>query len=226
MIPPLRLVVFDVDGTLVDSRAAIGQAMDAAFAEAGLPAPDRDAVLSVVGLSLDMVMAVLAPDLPETRRGELVAAYRRAYSAHRVASGAQAAPLYPGAREVLRQLAARPDVIVGVATGKSRRGLEALIEAHGIEGVFVTRQVADDHPSKPHPSMLLAAMEEVGADPAGTVMVGDTSFDMDMARAAQVPGIGVAWGYHPVTELRSAHCVIDDFGQLAEALERIWNGNA
>jgi phosphoglycolate phosphatase len=219
----LRLVIFDVDGTLVDSQADILGAMAAAFALHGLEMPGREAVLSIVGLSLHEGMARLVPDLPDTLRAALVADYKHAYMSARVASDTRlTSPLYPGARAVLDLLSAQSHTLLGVATGKSQRGLEALIASHGLEGLFVTRQVADHHPSKPHPSMLLEALRETGVDPEDAVMVGDTSYDMEMARAAGIRGIGVSWGYHGVSALSAAHCVIDRFDDLPPRLEEIW----
>ncbi|KPP85141.1 MAG: phosphoglycolate phosphatase [Rhodobacteraceae bacterium HLUCCO07] len=190
----LRLVVFDVDGTLADSQAEIVAAMGAAFAGESHDAPDRAAILSIVGLSLDQAMARLAPHLPPARQARLVAGYRQAYFEQRRVNGAS--PLYPGVRALLDELAHDPFLLMGVATGKSKRGLDALVEAHGLERFFVTRQVADFHPSKPHPAMLVAALGEAGVRPRDAVMVGDTSFDMEMARSAGVGALGVGWGYH------------------------------
>jgi phosphoglycolate phosphatase len=219
----LRLVIFDVDGTLVDSQADILGAMAAAFVLQGLDVPPREAVLSIVGLSLNEAMARLVPDLPEALRDELVAGYKNSYMRTRVASDTlQTSPLYPGAREVLDLLSRQSHTLLGVATGKSQRGLDALIASHGLEGLFLTRQVADHHPSKPHPSMLLAALRETGVDPADAVMVGDTSYDMDMAQAAGIRSIGVSWGYHKPDALTAAHCVIDRFDELPARLEEIW----
>lgn len=219
----LRLVIFDVDGTLVDSQADILGAMAAAFADQSLPVPPREAVLSIVGLSLDVAMARLVPDLPEQRRDALVAGYKDAYMTARKASDTrQTSPLYPGARAVLQALAQQPHTLLGVATGKSQRGLDALIASHGLEGLFVTRQVADHHPSKPHPSMLLTALRETGVDAADAVMVGDTSYDMDMARAAGLRGIGVSWGYHAPAALSAASDLIDSFDALPPLLESLW----
>jgi phosphoglycolate phosphatase len=114
-----------------------------------------------------------------------------------------AEPLFPGAREMLAAVEA-DGCLLGIATGKSRRGVAAALERHGLEGRFLTIQTADEGPGKPHPGMLLRAMGEVGADPAATVMIGDTSFDMEMARAARTDAVGVAWGYHPAHALRRA----------------------
>lgn len=218
----LRLVLFDVDGTLVDSQGSIVTAMTASFQAQGLPVPERAAILSIVGLSLDHAMLRLAPELAAATRARLVQGYKDAYHAHRLKLGAAHSPLYPGALEVLQQLQGEPEVLLGVATGKSRRGLDALLEAHGLASYFVTRQVADDHPSKPHPSMIDTARAETGVAAADTVMIGDTSYDMDMARAAGVAGLGVGWGYHDAEALRSARAVVDSFDALPPAIERIW----
>jgi phosphoglycolate phosphatase len=220
----LRLVIFDVDGTLVDSQRDILGAMTCAFEGAGLPVPSRPEILGIVGLSLDVAMARLAPEVPEALRRDMVAGYKNAYIEMRTQVGAaQSSPLYPGARDMLEHLHARLDVLLGVATGKSRRGLDKLIEAHDLGKFFVTQQVADHHPSKPHPSMILQAMSDVGVAPADTVMIGDTSFDMHMARAAGVHGIGVKWGYHPVSELSDAAHVLEDFAALPETLSTLWS---
>jgi len=224
---PLRLVLFDVDGTLVDSQASIVNAMTAAFDLARLAVPSRADILSIVGLSLDRAMAELVPDVAEDSRARLVQNYKDAYHDLRLAGGADhGSPLYPGAREMIAHLDAQPDTLLGVATGKSLRGLTALLEAHNLESVFVTRQVADHHPSKPHPSMILTAMAETGTDRVRTVMIGDTSFDMDMAQAAGVAGVGVSWGYHMPDRLGAAQQVIDGFDQLPNTLDTIWKANA
>lgn len=219
----LRLVVFDVDGTLVDSQGSILSAMAAAFDAVGRTAPAREEVLGIVGLSLDHAMQRLAPAAGAADRDALVTAYKKAYFDQRMTQGEGGSPLFPGAAEVLRQLADWPDLLLGVATGKSRRGLDALLAQHGLGRAFVTRQVADDHPSKPHPSMLLAAMAETGTEPGDAVMIGDTSFDMEMAAAAGVAGIGVSWGYHPREQLHTARLVIERFEDLPDALHGVWN---
>ncbi|WP_424985966.1 HAD-IA family hydrolase [Microbulbifer sp. S227A] len=224
MSDPLRLAIFDVDGTLVDSQGAIVAAMTVAFDDLGLPVPARGDILSTVGLSLDRTIARLAPAQPPASQARLVDGYKQAYRAHRIAHGAAAeSPLYPGAAEMLGQLAARTDLVLGIATGKSQRGLAALLEAHDLERVFVTRQNADFHPSKPHPSMILAAMAEVGADRGDVIMIGDTSFDMEMARAARIPAIGVSWGYHGVQQLQLADRIVHGFDEIPGAMDQIWN---
>ena len=224
---PLRLVIFDVDGTLVDSQADILAAMKMACEACGVAVPAREQILGVVGLSLDVMMPILAPQADAVTHAAMVRGYKDAYMTLRAEAGAaQSSPLYPGARDTLDALHAQPDVLLGVATGKSRRGLDKLIDAHGLDQYFVTQQVADFHPSKPHPSMVLTALSEAGVEARDAVMVGDTSFDLDMAASAGVAGIGVAWGYHPRDRLGAAHYVIDRFDQLAPVLDQRWKGQA
>lgn len=223
MSTPLRLVIFDVDGTLVDSQGDILGAMRHAFETEDLEVPSRTAVLGIVGLSLPVAMSRLAPQVSPALQDRLVEGYKAAYVDMRASVGAaQSSPLYPGARDCLEKLHSLPDVLMGVATGKSKRGLDSLITAHDLGPFFITQQVADFHPSKPHPSMILQAMTDAGAAPENTVMIGDTSFDMDMAQAAGVHGIGVSWGYHPVSALEGASEIADDFGGLWPAISKLW----
>jgi phosphoglycolate phosphatase len=219
-----RLVVFDVDGTLIDSQRLILAAMAQAFETAGHPLPDRETLLGVVGLSLPEAMAALAPHLPEHETLGLAEHYRAGFVAQRATGGGYAeAPLYPGAREALRRLAADPLTRLGVATGKARRGLDHVFAAHDLAGFFATAQTSDGHPSKPHPSMLLAALAETGTEAGAAVMIGDTEFDVAMGRAAGFATIGVSWGYHPRARLEAAGAdlVIDGFDALDGALERL-----
>ena len=141
----------------------------------------------------------------------------------RAKSGAaQSSPLYPHARETLEALDADPGIVMGVATGKSRRGLDKLMEAHGLGRFFATTQVSDNHPSKPHPSMVRAALAQTGVAADDAVMIGDTRFDIEMAHAAGIAAIGVSWGYHQRKDLRGAKDIIDDFTDLPASLMRIW----
>lgn len=218
----LRLVVFDVDGTLVDSQNDIVNAMVTAYGLSDIPPPERSAILSIVGLSLDAAMARLSPDLSQEMRDKLVADYKSTYNKNRTDHGAGAAPLYPNARKTLDTLAGMSNVLLGVATGKSKRGLDALLEAHDLAQYFVTQQVADHHPSKPHPSMLFAALAETGCNVSNATMVGDTEFDMQMARSAGFGSIGVSWGYHPVSLLGDADAIIHGFDELPELLTLKW----
>ena len=217
----LRLVVFDVDGTLIDSQAHILASMERAFASVGRVPPSRDATLGIVGLSLPVAMARLVRDDTEVVQ-PLVDAYKRAFADLRIKGDeAVLSPLYPGARACLEALSADPWTLLGVATGKSRRGLEHLFELHDLARLFQTVQVADDHPSKPHPSMLFACADETGVSPTRSVMVGDTTYDMQMGRAAGFGTVGVTWGYHHEAVLREfgAADIIDDFAALPPLLE-------
>jgi phosphoglycolate phosphatase len=215
----LKLVVFDCDGTLVDSQHMIVAAMERAFATFAMPPPSRAAILSVVGLSLEKAVRRLVPPAIGTDNTALAEAYKSAFGDLR-RDKAHQEPLYPGVRETLHALANEPGVLLGVATGKSRRGLAAVLEREGLTDLFVTLQTADTHPSKPHPAMLQAAMAEAGTEAHRTLMVGDTTYDIGMARDAGARAIGVAWGYHPVAELEAAgaHRVLADSLMLSEAL--------
>lgn len=227
MSDALRLVVFDVDGTLVDSQREIIAAMESAFAAIGLPAPEPQQTLSIVGLSLPVAIARLLPVPEPVLVARLADAYRASFMQQRKASRVPP-PLYPGALSVLEQLAAEPELLMGVATGKSRRGLDHMLSAHDLGRFFVTTQVADDHPSKPNPAMLAAALRDTGADAARSVMVGDTSYDIEMGRAAGFRTIAVAWGYHDKAVLKDAGAdlVIADFHELVPALDAMWSMTA
>lgn len=218
----MRLVIFDCDGTLVDSQAIIVAAMNRAFEAKGLAPPSREATLSIVGLSRREAMRALLPDATEAAVLDAGEAYREAYVGFR-RDGAHHDALYPGARDALAALAGRDGLVLGIATGKSRRGVDALLKREGFEGVFATIQTADDAPSKPHPAMVLQAMAETGAEPGATAMIGDTAYDMAMARAARAGAIGVTWGYHPRTMLVDAgsHLLVDSFADLETAIDAL-----
>ncbi|MGO9547730.1 MAG: HAD-IA family hydrolase [Rhodomicrobium sp.] len=220
-----NLIVFDCDGTLVDSQHLIVEAMRLAFEDADLAAPDRPAILSTVGLSVPEALKHLAPEQQPDTRSELVGAYRDWCMTLRRQFSAQE-PLFHGAAALLFGLAAREDAVLGIATGKSRRGVIRFIEQNRLQGIFSTVQTADDAPSKPHPAMLLQAMEETGASPETTVMIGDTSYDMTMAACAGVTGIGVSWGYHSVADLKKggAKTIVRSFAALEHALQPGWQG--
>lgn len=222
----LKLVVFDMDGTLIDSQDFIVEAMTRSFARMGQPLPSRDAILSIVGLSLPQAVARLLPDLDADQVAQAADQYKQEFVALRAEKGGEgAAPMYPGARAALERLRPRDEVFLGVATGKARRGLDHAFHAHDIGHFFHTSQTADDHPSKPNPSMLLRALEETMVAPRNSVMVGDTTFDIEMGRAAGFRTVGVSWGYHPTADLHDAGAdiVIDSFDALGGALEELWS---
>lgn len=201
-----RLALFDCDGTLVDSQASICLAMEHCFAAQKLDPPARAAIRRIVGLSLVEAIAMLLPDAEDTLHRHMADAYKQAYFTLRTAGHIEDEPLYDGILETIETLDAN-GWLLGVATGKSDRGLLRVLEAHGLRRRFVTLQTADRHPSKPHPSMIEAAIAEAGAAPETTVMIGDTSFDMAMAVAAGAHPLGVAWGYHTAHDLHAAGAV-------------------
>jgi len=226
-VPDLRLVMFDFDGTLVDSQWAIARAMAEAFAAAGLPAPGAERVRRVVGLRLETAVARLLPDGqdgPEGMDGEdaltasLAAGYREAFFRLRAQPDFHE-PLMAGAKRALERLD-HPQVVMGIATGKGRRALAASLERHGLSRHFVTLKTADDGPGKPHPQILLDAMAELGIAPEHTLVVGDTTYDMAMAVNARVRALGVAWGYHDRWDLLAAGAerVLDEFADMTLAL--------
>lgn len=198
----MKLAVFDCDGTMVDGQASICDAMEAAFAETGLPSPDRNAVRRAVGLSLVQAARRLVPEADDTICLAITDAYKRAFRKARE-DGKLSQPLYAGIPELLGELRDRGWQL-GVATGMSDRGLTHCLASHGLDGHFVTLQTADHHPSKPHPAMLEAALFEAAVQPAEAVMIGDTTFDMEMACASGVRAVGVEWGYHGPGELIAA----------------------
>lgn len=219
MVTP-RLIVFDVDGTLVDSQANIIRAVSDCFDRQQLAVPDHHAIRRIVGLSLVEAMQALLPEADGALHLALAEDYKTAFQRLR-GQGLVDEPLFPGAREALRALHAAGHVL-GVATGKSDRGLASCLEHHGLRGLFTTLQTADRHPSKPHPSMLHSAMAEAGAAPEDCMMLGDTHYDMAMARSANVLAIGVDWGYHESHELvaAGAHTVLSSYDQLAAQVTR------
>ena len=210
-----RLIVFDCDGTLVDSQQLIVEAARQTLLAHELEPVEANAVRAVIGLSLELALAQLVPDADERMLISLVASYRANWRLLR--SQGVLEPLFPRTREVLDMLG-RNGHLLGVATGKSRSGLLEVLDHHGLTALFVSFQTADRHPSKPHPSMLEEAMRETGSAPAETLMVGDTSFDMEMARAAGARAIGVAWGYHPpeLLEAAGAELILGNFDQLLD----------
>ena len=197
-----KLALFDCDGTMVDSQANICTSMVQAFEAHGLVPPDHHLVRRIVGLSLMEAVAQLLPEGDETIVAAVTQSYKDGFFALRQAGGVHE-PLYDGLLDILEELEASGWVL-GVATGKSDRGLLHVLETHGLSDRFVTLQTADRHPSKPHPAMVELAILEAGAAPETTAMIGDTSFDMEMAVNARVRAVGVDWGYHDEDELVAA----------------------
>jgi phosphoglycolate phosphatase len=218
----MRLVLFDCDGTQVDSQAMIVASMTGAFAALGRVPPRREAVLSIVGLSLPIAIARLVPGDDAETVDRLVDAYKAAFQSLRASAGSLE-PMFPGALDALDELARADDVLLGVVTGKSRRGLDLVLAHHGLADRFVVLRTADDGPSKPHPFMVLDAIAATGADVSRTVVVGDTTFDIEMAGAAGCRSIGVGWGYHPVEALVAAGAdrLVDRFEDVPATVEAI-----
>jgi phosphoglycolate phosphatase len=196
------LVVFDVDGTLVDAQASIIEGFVGGFEAAGLTPPSAAAIRHGVGLSMDIAVSRLLPEAGFDLVSRVSLLCREAVWNLRQRPDYEE-PLYPGALAALDRLAAR-GVVLGIATGKGHRGLHLFLERHGLVGRFAALQTADDAASKPSPEMLLNIMAATGIGRDRTMMVGDTSFDMAMARAAGVIGVGVGWGYHEAAELTAA----------------------
>jgi phosphoglycolate phosphatase len=222
--PNNRLIIFDFDGTLVDSQRVIVECMTVAFANHNLPVPPANAVRRSVGLALERAIASLLPDPDDFDLAALVSeSYRqRAYAIRQ--SDEFDEPLFEGAREAIIALNA-PEIWLGIATGKNRRGLLHSLEYHGLRHHFATLKTADDGPSKPHPEILHQAMAETGVAPEDTVMIGDTTYDMQLARNAGARAIGVSWGYHGGEELlaNGAARVVANFAELLDELKA---GNA
>ncbi len=216
----MKLAVFDCDGTLIDGQASICDAMERAFADHRLPPPPRNDIRRAVGLSLPNAIRILLPEQGETVQLDLVDSYKQHFRAAREAGELQQV-LFPGMAELLDALRA-DGWLLGVATGMSQRGLEHCLATHSLTDHFITLQTADHHPSKPNPAMLQAALDEAGVAASDAVMIGDTSFDMMMARDAGVRAIGVEWGYHLPAELVAAGAisVAANPAQLKELISR------
>jgi phosphoglycolate phosphatase len=212
--PAPRLAVFDCDGTLVDSQHTIFEAVSAAFHSLGAAPPRLEQSRRVIGLPLREALAALAPAGAGLDPALLAERYKEAFVAARTGRNFEE-PLFPGAIEALDALDAA-GYLLGVATGKGLSGLERTLSRHDILGRFVTLQTSDGGPGKPNPDMLLRAMADTGVEAAACVMIGDTVFDVRMARAAGAKAVGVAWGYHEVGELEAAgaHAIATTFLDL------------
>lgn len=219
---PPRLVIFDCDGTLVDSQHHIVSAMHSAFAANGLMLPEADAVRRTVGLPLEVAIEFLLRPLGSPALAPVVEAYKTAAIAQRLEPDHHE-PLFPGLVGTLDRLD-EAGFLLGVATGKARRGLNFTLATHSLTERFVTLQTCDVVAAgKPAPDMVLQAMAETGAVPASTIVVGDTTYDMEMARNAGVQAIGVAWGYHDESILLAsgAASIIRHFGELPDLVLRL-----
>lgn len=218
----LKLAVFDCDGTLVDSLFSIIESMNAAFDQSGFPRPEEHSIRQLVGLPLDVTMETLLPHKDKADYDKLVSGYS-AYWQELRHTGKLYQPLYPGVRETLEHLKTQ-GWLLGVATGKSRRGLDLTLEEFELTDYFVTLQTADRARGKPDPDMLHRAMAEAGTNTESTVMIGDTTYDILMSVNAGTLAIGVEWGYHAEEELMQAGAqeFVKDYPELTSVLDQIW----
>ena len=222
----MKLVIFDCDGTLVDSADEIIKNMRFTFESIGVAWPGPEATRACIGLSLPQTMARLHPQGSDELHEELSEGYRNSF--YRQAEGAAKTPqvFFAGALEAIEHLRGRDDVLLAIATGKSQRGVTRMLENADIpRNAFISVQTADDAPSKPHPAMVLQAMDEAGGIASkDTVMIGDASFDIEMARAAGVWALGVSWGYHHVDALlqSGAHKIMNNFSEMDGILNEFW----
>jgi len=216
----MRLVIFDLDGTLIDSEALIIGAVRDSFTAVNEPIPDDHAIRSISGITARDALAILAPQAEPARIDILLESY---VSHYRARSSASREPMFAGALQALDRLQAAPETILAVATGKGYSGAVTLLEHHGIIGRFNSIETPTHNRGKPDPQMLETAMEKAGVDAAHSVMVGDTVHDMRMAKAGGIKAIGVAWGYHAVEDLKDAGAdvVIGDFVELDAAVDRL-----
>jgi phosphoglycolate phosphatase len=191
-----RLVIFDWDGTIIDSAATIAECIRDAAADLELAVPTLDEARHVIGLGLQDALRGAVPDLPVERTAQFVERYREHFRAREERMG-----LFPGMRELVEKLSASRTL--GIATGKSRRGLDRALEATGLRPYFRASRCADETHPKPHPAMLRELLAELGVPGPEAIMIGDTSHDMEMARAADVDALAVTYGAHPETGLRA-----------------------
>ncbi len=213
------LLLFDLDGTLLDSAEMILESQRLAFTAIGLPVPSRERGLSIVGLSLrEAFVELVGEDGPVE---DLAEAYRQSFHGLRT-QGGELEQLFPGVKPLIASLAGSDPHCLGIATGKSQRGVRAVLDSYGWHDVFRVIQTSDDAPSKPHPGMIENACRATGIAQQRTVMIGDSSFDMRMAKAAGAYAIGVAWGFQSVDLLREAGAdeIVEDFTALEQAIAR------
>jgi len=190
------LIVFDWDGTLIDSASTIVECIQQAARDMGLGVPERERASHVIGLGLHDSLRIAVPDLPPERYAEFVGLYRKHFLAR---EGAM--QLFEGMRELLAELEKRH--MLAIATGKSRRGLDRALEASGLKPLFSASRCADETRPKPHPAMLLEIMKELKTPVENSLMIGDTSHDLEMARGAGVDALAVTYGAHPEPALRA-----------------------
>lgn len=199
-----KLVLFDCDGTLVDSARRIHETMRRAFVAFGYPEPGYDAVKATIGLSLDVAMAELLGRAVRDSEIVEIRKYFKSLFAEVHADPSMTEQLFEGIDTLIGALSQQDDIIIGAVTGNSRRGLEHVLSMHGLKPHFSVSRTADDCPSKPNPAMVLECCADQNIHPANAVVIGDAAFDMAMAVAAGAGSIGVSWGYGSVSDLKKA----------------------
>lgn len=199
----MKLILFDVDGTLIDSQAIIHETMRLTFERFDYTAPDIETTRTIIGLTLDRAIAHLLGRDIDGEISEMVREYKSIYMQIAPREDMQSVA-FSGIPNLIEELASRPEYLLGVVTGKSRSGVQKLFSTNGFGSHFVISRCADDCPSKPHPAMVLECCKELGVLPKDTLVIGDTSFDMEMAKNAGANSIGVNWGYHPKNKLELA----------------------
>lgn len=216
----MKLILFDVDGTLIDSQAIIHESMRQTFVQFGYEEPHLTSTKSIIGLTLDRAIATILGRDVDSEVIAMTAEYKEAYLSLAQMEHMQSMPFH-GIPGLINQLSQRNDILLGVVTGKSRRGVQKLMQDTHFAGKFTVSRCADDCPSKPHPAMVRECCEETGISPINTLVIGDTGFDMEMARAAGANAIGVSWGYHPVERIFSAgaHKVVHNVSALNDTLQ-------
>ena len=210
-----RLMIFDWDGTLMDSEARIVAAMQGACRDLGLEVPDRERACDVIGLGLAEALQRLVPELPEHRHPEMAERYRYYF----LEADDTPTPLFAGVPELLSGLEAAGHLLA-VATGKGKAGLERALVETGLAGRFHATRTAEETRSKPHPQMLEELLDFTGCEPHEAVMVGDTEYDLLMARNAGMPAVGVAWGVHDRSRLLDTgpEVLVSDIDELGRWL--------
>ena len=213
----LKLAIWDMDGTIVDSRDVIQTAMERTFEQLGLAPPAYDDTRKTIGLGLLEACQILAPDYDDIER--LAETYKQAFLARRSDPGFKE-PLYDGAIETLQRLSDE-GWLIAMATGKSHRGIRAIFDMHPLAQYFDTIWCADDGPGKPHPFMCEEAMKAVGVEPHQSLIIGDAVHDIRMGLNAGIHTLGVGWGFGTAEELHDvgAHEVHHDYSSLNAALD-------
>lgn len=220
----MKLIVFDVDGTLIDSQSHITGAMTMAFEKHGLSAPTSRDIRLIIGLSLPEAIKKLYPRGSNILSKRIIETYIDSFALIRKNSAYQIPQIFVGMRELLEDLSHKNDYILGIATGKGLRGLDHVLGITDLKHYFSTIQTADNHPSKPHPGMLYSAVRETGVSPRNAVMVGDTSYDMDMGNAAKFKTIGVSWGYHSCKIMKEKSDIfVQTPKEISRSLKSIWS---